>query len=805
MQRVTLILLAALCGSAMAREVPMSPVGRELLQAAADCARSVPHCAVCRWQKFGTTTLAVCTQCAAGYVPKNGGRECWCAPGYKAVGATSAGTCVACNTVDGVNLLTGEYAYCPGAKATWVSAGLTKCGAHKLTATTTAKSEKECVAEPGYGWTAGNADAVVCTRGTYNPGYNNRACTRCPGGLTTGATADGTSATGKTSAASCVAPPGSYYYRGKAVACAKGFFKPTWENKDCTACPLGFSTSVTSGAPDATYCNVLKKGFRAQTTAAAGTAVGELCPAGTYRTTDINWAGVSTDCTSCPTGCNTNGLVGASSEAMCVTQPGYYYDPTTCTKCGLGTYNAGYNRETSCTPCGAGDMTTDAIGTVSADGCKILAGHGTTRLSDGTLSVAVCPDNTYGRPDDTYGLVDVECTKCIDNMHTTSTNSSSAADCLTNGGYGYDDGASNICDYAYYNLGNNRDPCTYCGDGQNTSTTGSTLVSQCLTARGWTGSAAGGTLKPCPKGSFKDVLDNVPCTSCNATGTVSDWGAVPRGMTTSLPYAAILTSDCDACLPGYGTGISSTTKYSADVGDTGLFTSLTNATKCGECPSGYYSAGGVTGGAFCTVCPDAYTGANMQSRLRSVTPDACIPQFPTPTTGATNMSNNAEWDIIPLADGLLVTQADATTLAACQTNCSANARCMYFNFNGTSDAGTCGFLLAPSTIAKVSGTTILTQPAAWYVLLEVKEGQYATYTVSAAGSGIGTTIGGSYTTLALAKEACDKNLACIGMTNGAKDTGADTNAQWRLFSGVKFEGAVGKVRVVGETINSWVA
>ena len=68
-----LALLAALCGAAAAgraMEGPLSvggvtpaPTGRELLQSANDCTRSVPHCAACRFQFFrGTVTRAICTR-----------------------------------------------------------------------------------------------------------------------------------------------------------------------------------------------------------------------------------------------------------------------------------------------------------------------------------------------------------------------------------------------------------------------------------------------------------------------------------------------------------------------------------------------------------------------------------------------------------------------------------------------------------------------------------------------------------------------------------------------------------------------
>lgn len=89
-----------------------------------------------------------------------------------------------------------------------------------------------------------------------------------------------------------------------------------------------------------------------------------------------------------------------------------------------------------CTSCGTG-LTTDADGSASSDDCYVPAGWGTARDAQGFLSAAKCPVNTYGRENNTYGLVDVECTKCLDNSHTNQDASTNAAQCLTNSGYGY--------------------------------------------------------------------------------------------------------------------------------------------------------------------------------------------------------------------------------------------------------------------------------------------------------------------------------------------------------------------------------
>ena len=161
-----------------------------------------------------------------------------CAAGYK--WDANSNKCVAC----------GANSYCLGSKATREDSASAKqnipCGGGRVTTSSTAKSAKECLAPAGYAWSA-TGDLSPCSAGTYNPGNNQRACTRCPGGLT--------SAAGSESPAACVAPPGSYYLRGKAIPCAQGTFKADAGNVDCDECPDGTTTAFgTVGATAATAC-----------------------------------------------------------------------------------------------------------------------------------------------------------------------------------------------------------------------------------------------------------------------------------------------------------------------------------------------------------------------------------------------------------------------------------------------------------------------------------------------------------------------------------------------------------------------
>jgi hypothetical protein len=149
-----------------------------------------------------------------------------------------------------------------------------------------------------------------------------------------------------------------------------------------------------------------------------------------------------------------------------------------------------------------------------------------------------CPNNTYGRAINTYGLVTVECTRCLDYTHTAGAGSTSAFQCVTDVGYGWENGLVAQCDYGYYNPGNNHNPCSYCGDGYNTSSAavsisgevGSDSQSDCKFDFGYHNGTSN-NIEPCLRGTYKDLIGNTHCTMC------------PAGTSTSLTLAAISKAD----------------------------------------------------------------------------------------------------------------------------------------------------------------------------------------------------------------------------------------------------------------------
>lgn len=342
---------------------------------------------------------------------------------------------------------------------------------------------------------------------------------------------------------------------------------------------------------------------------AVGTDNATQCAADTYSLLEREYSGTAIPCTACPTNMKTlPGTLGATSKDACLAPPGYGWDSATqaAVECAAGTYNPGWNRE-ACSSCGSGNMTTDAARSTSADQCYTPAGYGNQRDTAGVLTAFACPLGTYGRANKTYGLVDVECTKCLEHSTTSSTASQSQDACLTIAGYGWYSGQVLQCEFGTYSTGNTQNPCTLCGEGYNTTadsavptTTaieGATNSTTCAIAAGWQYAILGDSdagLAPCTRGSYKELIGNATCSQC------------PTGTTTAITMAATEVSDCNSCRPGFE-GTSS-----------GLIDDL-EAPTCQICTSGTYAAGYKVGGEACSTCPKptGYTGAMVSRNVSS--------------------------------------------------------------------------------------------------------------------------------------------------------------------------------------------
>ena len=194
--------------------------------------------------------------------------------------------------------------------------------------------------------------------------------------------------------------------------------------------------------------------------------------------------------------------------------------------------------------------------------------------------------------------------KCLEHTSTaTATGSTSGDACVTDAGYGYNDGEVDKCDYGTWAAGGDVSACTSCGENYNTTADGSTpstsavegasADTQCAIAAGWTyadlADASKG-LAPCVRGTYKALIGNDTCLQC------------PSGTTTTITIASVARSDCDSCRPGFGNAA----------------INLANPS-CSICTTGTYSAGYTTGGAACSACPkpSLFTGTMVSREVRS--------------------------------------------------------------------------------------------------------------------------------------------------------------------------------------------
>jgi hypothetical protein len=342
---------------------------------------------------------------------------------------------------------------------------------------------------------------------------------------------------------------------------------------------------------------VVMVGFAATASAELGVTEATPCPLNTYQSATTAYdAAAGVDCLACPANMQTL-QEGSTSPDSCLAPPGYGWNETTgaAYACPVGSFNPGWNRE-GCTQCGLGSFTTDGPGSESPDDCKVPSGHFTTRSADGaTLTAQACPLGTWGSDQPTYGLQDVECTKCPEHSTTKSVASTQMLQCLVEPGYGFHEGQVLECDFGTYNPGGNQKPCTSCGDGYNTSSNGTATEAirgadgpeDCVISAGWTKDGAGG-LKPCTQGFYKSALGGSACLQC------------PAGTTSTANMALTHRSDCDACRPGFGSpGIDPA------------------APACAICPSGTYSFGMKKGGGECVACTKTkgYSGAMVSPRV----------------------------------------------------------------------------------------------------------------------------------------------------------------------------------------------
>jgi hypothetical protein len=251
---------------------------------------------------------------------------------------------------------------------------------------------------------------IPCPPNFYNAGKNQLPCRACPSGLITVPKEDGS---GAVSIRECIAPAGFAFDKGVAKPCPRGTYKSGASNANsCTRCPTGLTTNST-GSKAVADCYQALPGSYVETPGVRG----RPCPRGSYNVGFNN----ASSCTQCANDMVTIN-VGSRSNTSCLVPPGwgYYVDNPPGSKvkiCPIGWWKSGFNLK-PCTYCGDG-LLTKAEGATASQDCMIPPGMGTRKLN-GTNQIMLiqCLNGTFGLPVPSFGVFDLPCRPCGENMGT---------------------------------------------------------------------------------------------------------------------------------------------------------------------------------------------------------------------------------------------------------------------------------------------------------------------------------------------------------------------------------------------------
>jgi len=795
--------------------------------------------------------------CPAGTTETSTGNCTKCPLGSYCPAGTGNGASAAQNVGTTLPLVVGTEIATSGQRSYQIT-----CGLNMTTRLTGAKEEISCVTSAGYFFGGPGTNATICPTNTYNTGGNRLpSCYTCPSGLIT-------TTQGSTSKLNCLVPGGYIMNRGVVTPCPKGTYRdgdalPTAQ-LNCTRCARGWTTGGV-GTTLVSGCSRTLPGFYALVgNQGLGSSATLPCPVGSWSTE----AGGNTACSSCsPYGwttknntLDTDGLaIGATSQSACANPPGYFTQGTSALQsCPDGTYASGWARRASCTSCGTGISSeprtvddTDASLFVSAQpsDCYMPAGYGMTfNRTSGLFTAAICPNNTYGSIEQTYGLKFSPCKPCPRGLVTSGPGMISKDNCTNPAGWGWNGYTAEICPPGSYVAANTLLSCTACPLNRNTTsitspsgvpftdmvsamplplTTGTDMndFADCKVIAGYglmnsTGvvaaadiltltnnQKAGLDVGECPLGSYSTGGDvGSTCLTCaansNPTGSVAGTGLGPYS--TTLETGSANVTDCNVCLPGYGT-LPNTHSNSSIL--------------CTGCLNGYYSAGSTTTCTSCgTVQPFSYPGKN---ELITTTPTTKIGTQVTPGARSTDECYPSMWQLDESMGTHLVNttgypgytppgvqnQAGSlTTAQACYDNCAASTICWgaTWIYNDTISSasniytGVClWYMNNPGGGTNTLYVKVLPMDymaGATKDKAAVASGSYVKY--STVNPNLGATITGGNTTstdtpLPACKALCDQNPECWGFYY---------NGHCVIRKGLEGEGHRSFIHVIGANV-----
>ncbi|WIA32737.1 hypothetical protein OEZ86_005923 [Tetradesmus obliquus] len=330
----------------------------------------------------------------------------------------------------------------------------------------------------------------------------------------------------------------------------------------------------------------------------------------------------------------------------------------------------------------------------STDSCYIQRGMGAVqeKASNSTSSEIVlraiaCPANYYGVVGvavegvfKKYGKVATPCTQCPTNMITAGLDGkvtnikAPAADgqalvdaavaatdgywtvesCFTQPGYGYYQGASQLCAEGFWSAGMHKLPCTQCPFGKTTNFANSINADSANCTKYIAGYGLLNDIpQPCAIGLYQAPQVDVG-TACSAC---------PASLTTSAVGGASLAA-CNLCAAGYG--------------------NIAQNTTCGSCQDGYYGTSDRKDNK-CTKCPGGrsfsydYNGVDdvftpeVTSKPYSASQADCVADFSQTVEGAFSLDLTA--------GAGLVSVAARENLQSCVQECRDNSKCVAATFD----------------------------------------------------------------------------------------------------------------------------
>lgn len=244
--------------------------------------------------------------------------------------------------------------------------GLNKTGSVQALASCTGANVDPNLCSCTFGSFLNGSVCSACPADEYGSSIGLLQCARCPTGSSTFGSVGGTSLSSCTALSgwyrqdleTYVCDAGFELVAGNCVPCSADFYKSTKSSLNCSACPIGTSTSSVTGAVNVESC-LAKPTFACTNSTYCACGAGSYynvsadecsaCPENTYK----DHLSLDHHCDSCPIGSYTNGVNGSTSSDGCVVRPSFVVVDGSILNIGCPTGTSLSNDTTSCVSCEA--------------------------------------------------------------------------------------------------------------------------------------------------------------------------------------------------------------------------------------------------------------------------------------------------------------------------------------------------------------------------------------------------------------------------------------------------------------------